>query len=314
MWTAPTGGGGVKQLAVSRDGGTIWVGGDFNNIGGQARNKLAAVHGDGSVDPAFNPGPGNGAVVSALTLSEDNTRVYFGGTFDQVKEEVRNNLAAVDARTGALTAWDPNATGAVSSLTASGSLVYAGGSFTNLGATPRTLLGALDITPGAGFGAALPSPPRSRTSVAGRQGRRAAGHPGHRDGARRVPAVHRRQLRPHQRRRAEELGRPAPARRRGRPQLRPRRAAGRGAGHPLRCRASNSSTPAATSTRSRSRPGIDCGVPTTTPAAGHAQHKDSVLTPQNRCIWKRSKIVAYEAGTGFLDLGFQGPDVDRRRG
>ncbi len=124
-----------------------WAG-DFTNIGGQARNKLAAVHTDGSVDPAFNPGPGSGAVVSALTISEDNSRVYFGGTFDHVKEEVRNNLAAVDAQTGALTPWDPNATGAVSSLTASGALVYAGGTFSNLGATPRTFLGALDLDAG----------------------------------------------------------------------------------------------------------------------------------------------------------------------
>ena len=60
MWTAATSGGGVKQLAVSKDGATVWVGGDFDNIGGQARNKLAAVHGDGSVDPGFNPGPATG--------------------------------------------------------------------------------------------------------------------------------------------------------------------------------------------------------------------------------------------------------------
>ena len=59
---------------MGRDGSTIWVGGDFNNIGGQARNKLAAVRSDGSVDPAFDPGPGSGAVVSALTLSEDNSQ------------------------------------------------------------------------------------------------------------------------------------------------------------------------------------------------------------------------------------------------
>ena len=77
-----------------------------------------------------------------------------------MKEEGRNNLAAVDARTGALTAWDPNATGAVSSLTASGALVYAGGTFSNLGATPRTFLGALDLTPGSRFGSALPFAPK----------------------------------------------------------------------------------------------------------------------------------------------------------
>ena len=103
IWSAQSGGT-VKQLAVARDGSTVWVAGDFNNIGGQTRNKLAAVRSDGSVDPTFNPAPSG--VVSALTLSEDNSRVYFGGTFDKVKDDVRNNLAAVDARTGALTPWD----------------------------------------------------------------------------------------------------------------------------------------------------------------------------------------------------------------
>ncbi|HET9771015.1 MAG TPA: hypothetical protein VFS16_09020, partial [Acidimicrobiia bacterium] len=160
LWTAASSGGGVKQLVISKDGARIWTGGDFNNLGGQGRNKLAAVSRDGTVDPAFNPDPGSGAVIATLTLSEDNSRVYFGGTFDKVMNETRNNLAAVDAASGALTPWDPNATGAVSSLTASGSLVYAGGTFSNLGATPRTLLGALDLTDGPGFGSALPFAPR----------------------------------------------------------------------------------------------------------------------------------------------------------
>ncbi|HEV7862494.1 MAG TPA: delta-60 repeat domain-containing protein, partial [Acidimicrobiia bacterium] len=158
IWNAPTTGGGVKQLSVSKDGATVWVGGDFGNIGGQARNKLAAVHSDGSVDSGFNPGPTG--VISALTLSEDNTRVYFGGTFNKVRNEDRNNLAAVDAATGSLTTWNPNATGTVASLTASGSLVYAGGNFSNLGATPRTYLGAIDVSSGAGFGSALPFAPK----------------------------------------------------------------------------------------------------------------------------------------------------------
>ena len=49
----------------------------------------------------------------------------------------------------------------------------------------------------------------------------------------------------------------------------------------------------------RKRPDNDasCGQPA----------PDSSLTPQNRCIWERSKIAAYEATTGFLDAGFQGP-------
>src|SRR5581483_3647057 len=58
IWNAATSGGTVKEIAVARDGGTIWAGGDFNGIGGQARTKLAALHSDGSVDPTFKPDPG----------------------------------------------------------------------------------------------------------------------------------------------------------------------------------------------------------------------------------------------------------------
>jgi hypothetical protein len=304
MWTAATGGGGVKQLAVSKDGNTIWVGGDFNTIGGQPRNKLAAVHGDGSVDPAFDPGPGNGAVVSALTLSEDNTRVYFGGTFDRVKDQVRNNLAAVDATTGALTGWDPNATGAVSSLTASGSLVYAGGTFTNLGATPRTLLGALDIAPGAGFGAALPFAPKIENIGSAE---RPADTPAviqavevAPDGSRlfiggkfdHINGVERTNF-------AALLlpgGEVDPNFDAGEPQ---------GAVRAIHYDTSRNlvyiggdfdSIQFQSSFKGK-RPDHD----------GCGQAPGSTLTPQNRCIWERSKIAAYEAGTGFLDRGFRGP-------
>jgi Domain of unknown function (DUF5122) beta-propeller/Bacterial Ig domain len=57
---------GVKALTVQSvtqpTGGTvtvddwIYVGGDFTNIGGQPRNRIARLYGsDGTVDPIFNP-------------------------------------------------------------------------------------------------------------------------------------------------------------------------------------------------------------------------------------------------------------------
>jgi hypothetical protein len=305
LWTAQTGGGGVKQLAVARDGGTVWVAGDFNNIGGQARSKLAAVHGDGSVDPAFNPGTGSGAV-STLTLSEDNSRVYFGGTFDHVNNAVRNNLAAVDARSGALTPWDPNATGAVSSLTASGALVYAGGDFTNLGATPRTFLGALDVTPGPSFGSALPFAPKIENLGQGAK----AGEPPvvqsievAPDGSRmfiggnfdHVNGVVRKNLAALLLPGGEVDTNFDPGEVQGtvrvihyEPGLNLLYAGG-----------DFDSIQIPGSQRLR-RPDNDAGC-------GTPQHKDSVLTPQNRCVWKRSKIAAYDARTGVVDMGFQGP-------
>ena len=306
IWTAQSGSGGAKQLVMARDGSTVWVAGDFTSIGGQARNKLAAVHTDGSVDPAFNPGPGSGAVVSALTLSEDNSRVYFGGTFDHVKDEVRNNLAAVDARTGALTAWDPNATGAVSSLTASGALVYAGGTFSNLGATPRTFLGALDLTPGSKFGSALPFAPKIENLGQGAK----AGEPAvvqsiavAPDGSRlyiggnfdHVNGVVRKNL-------AALLlpgGEVDPNFDPGEPQGTVRVVHYEPSLNLLYAGGDFDSIQIPSGHRLR-RPDNDasCGTP---------QHKDSVLTPQNRCVWKRSKIVAYDARTGVVDPGFQGP-------
>jgi hypothetical protein len=304
LWSTQSSGGGVRQLAVARDGSTVWVAGDFSNIGGQARNKLAAVRSDGSVDPGFNPGPGG--VVSALTVSEDNTRIYFGGTFDHVKDEVRNNLAAVDAKTGNLTPWDPNATGAVSSLTASGALVYAGGQFTNLGATPRTFLGALDLTPGPSFGAALPFAPKIENLGQGAK----AGEPPvvqsivlTPDGSRmfiggnfdHVNGVIRKNL-------AALLlpgGEVDPNFDPGEPQGTVRVVHLDPVLNLIYAGGDFDSVQIPSGHRLR-RPDNDAGC-------GTPQHKDSVLTPQNRCVWKRSKIVAYDARTGVVDPGFQGP-------
>ncbi len=306
LWTAPTSGGGVKHIVVSQDGGRIWAGGDFGGIGGQALGKLAAISGAGAVDPAFNPEPGGGAVISTLTLSQDGTRVFFGGTFDKVKNETRNNLAAVDAATGSLTTWNPNATGAVSSLTASGALVYAGGSFSNLGATPRTLVGALDLTPGSGFGAALPFAPRIEN--VGRPGSSEAPEPAviqavqvSPDGSRlyiggkfdRVNGVERTNF-------AALLlpgGEVDPGFDAGEPQ---------GAVRSIHLDSPSNTVYVGGDFDSIQIPSgfkgqrpdhdADCG-----------QAKGSSLTPSNRCVWERSKIAAYDARTGAVDKGFMGP-------
>ena len=47
-----------------------------------------------------------------------------------------------------LTAWDPNADATVSTLAISGTRVYAGGSFANIGGQPRSRIAALDTTSG----------------------------------------------------------------------------------------------------------------------------------------------------------------------
>ena|SRR5919112_282049 len=78
-------------------------------------------------------------------------RVYFAGSFTHVDGVLRNRLAAVDASTGQLTSWDPNANDAVQALAVSsdGTRVYAGGPFTSVGGATRNRLAAIDAASGA---------------------------------------------------------------------------------------------------------------------------------------------------------------------
>jgi hypothetical protein len=90
----------------------------------------------------------NGRVVAVLVA--DNA-VYLGGYFTQVNGVIRNHLAAIDATTGKLTGWNPNANNSVRSLALSsdGSRIYAGGGFSKVGGLGRKRLAAIDASTGA---------------------------------------------------------------------------------------------------------------------------------------------------------------------
>ncbi|HEV7534372.1 MAG TPA: hypothetical protein VGP90_01980, partial [Acidimicrobiia bacterium] len=215
---------------------------------------------------------------------------------------------AVDSRSGALTPWDPNATGTVASLTVSGNLVYAGGQFTGLGATPRTYLGALDLTPGPSFGAALPFAPKLEN----------LGSPGH-PPAQTTPVVQALDVSPDgtklfvggnfdhingaPRTNFAVLNLPGgeadPNFDAGEPQGTVR-AVKYDAALGLVYIGGDFDSIVIPSTARLRRPDNDnsCGTPA---------HKDSTLLSNNRCVWSRSKLAALNAATGVVDMGFQGP-------
>ena len=118
-------------------------------MGNVARNRLAHLLADGSVDPNFDPNV-NGNV-NTLLLS--GTTLYAGGNFATVNGGVaRGRLAAFSTATGAVTSFNANlTTSQVQSLAMSGDILYVGGGFTSLGspATPRNRLAAFDTTTGA---------------------------------------------------------------------------------------------------------------------------------------------------------------------
>src|SRR2546427_12849804 len=80
-------------------------------------------------------------------MAVSGSTVYAGGVFAYIGGQARNRIAALDATSGAATAWNPNANNVVYTLAVSGSTVYAGGGFTGIGGPARNRIAAIAATP-----------------------------------------------------------------------------------------------------------------------------------------------------------------------
>lgn len=129
---APAANNAVSDVAVS--GSTVYVSGGFSTIddgsGAQARNYLAAIGTDGTLDTTWVPNVNNG--VYGIAVSGSN--VFVGGVFTQVDGGAHGYLAALDAN-GNLTSWSPSASSTVYDLAVSGNTVYVGGTFNSISDT-----------------------------------------------------------------------------------------------------------------------------------------------------------------------------------
>lgn len=135
----------VQAIVVA--GSTIYVGGSFTTIGGQARNRLAAIDATTGNATSWNPAPNTGTV---FTLALAGSTLYVGGGFTSIAGQTRNRAAAFDITTGNLLSWDPNVGGAnVRAILPQGSTVYLSGGFTLVGGATRLRLAAVDATAGA---------------------------------------------------------------------------------------------------------------------------------------------------------------------
>lgn len=148
----PYPGHGVDQLAWS--GTDLYVAGSHSCIGGERWSCFLALDRTTGL-PAPWTSRVFGGTVDVLHLN--GNVLYAGGTFIAVgtalSQTPRSKLAALDALTGDLLAWDPNVGGgglpSVRSICTSGPAVYVGGSFSSMGGQPRNCAAAIDAANGS---------------------------------------------------------------------------------------------------------------------------------------------------------------------
>jgi len=139
----------VRTVAALPGGGWL-IGGQFTQVNGLARTRLARLRADGTVDTTFT-GSANGTV---WTMVVAGSRIYLGGEFTQVNGTSRMRLAALDATTLALDATfvaeaEGGGSPSVCALAVDGSTVYVGGAFTMVNGASRANLAAVSATTGA---------------------------------------------------------------------------------------------------------------------------------------------------------------------
>ncbi|QDV91740.1 hypothetical protein RAS2_28450 [Phycisphaerae bacterium RAS2] len=139
----------AQVTAIKVAGDRVYVGGAFQNIGGQSRNRLAAIDKASGALLDWNPNVSSAAsFVYCIEVSADLQTIYIGGTFQMVDGASRNRIAALNA--GATTAgtyvkpWNPNAGGAVRAMKLAGTTLYVGGDFLTMGVATRRRIAAVD--------------------------------------------------------------------------------------------------------------------------------------------------------------------------
>ncbi len=156
-WTANVDGA-VKVIDIDDVSGTVYVGGSFKTVNGNASHKgIVALDSIGAIDSrlllGFTSATNNGRVSA---ISVDNGVVYVGGYFDSVTDAgtganvIRENLAAFTTVGELVTSWNPVANGNVNTLDTSKGVVYIGGDFTGMGASPVTVRNNLAAVTTAG--------------------------------------------------------------------------------------------------------------------------------------------------------------------
>jgi hypothetical protein len=127
-----------------------YVAGSFATIGGQPRNRIAALDTTVNTNNATAWNPNSNNIVYTIALSQDKSIVYAGGTFSNIGGQPRDNVAALATilNSNNATSWNPDGNGTVFSLAVANDAIYVGGDFVDIGGADKTHVAALGVSSG----------------------------------------------------------------------------------------------------------------------------------------------------------------------
>jgi uncharacterized delta-60 repeat protein len=148
---------GLVRRIVLDSSGRLVIGGLFTNVDGTARNRVARLNANGTLDTTFNPSSGANSGVYSLARQTDG-KILIGGQFTSVNGTARSRIARLNIDGSLDTAFNPG-TGVIGvattrvyalNLQADGKVLLAG-DFTAINTTALGGVGRL-------FGDATPTP------------------------------------------------------------------------------------------------------------------------------------------------------------
>jgi len=95
----------VLGLAVQPDG-KLLIGGVFTSYDGTARNRIARINADGSLDTSFDPGIGPNSYVREMAVQPDG-KILIAGAFASYSGTARSKIARINADGSLDTSFDP---------------------------------------------------------------------------------------------------------------------------------------------------------------------------------------------------------------
>lgn len=139
---------------LNANNGEIVIGGDFTQYNGVARNRIARLNANGSLDTSFNPNAGANNTVRDLRIQSDG-KIIIGGAFTTYDGTARNFIARLNSSGTLDTSFNPG-TGFNSSVNClelqSNGNILSGGAFTSFNGVTRnriariSSIGSLDTS------------------------------------------------------------------------------------------------------------------------------------------------------------------------